>query len=88
MAEADSRCSPDERSDFIAGALHRSTRGQAEIRSGEVSWRRPRQGRPSCRRKFSEADLFYSLGLAHADRARSSPDRTVQPERDHFLIFS
>jgi hypothetical protein len=67
MAEADSRCSPDERSDFIAGALHRSTRGQAEIRSGEVSWRRPRQGRPSCRRKFSEADLFYSLGLAHAD---------------------
>jgi hypothetical protein len=34
MAEADSRCSPDERSDFIAGALHRSTRGQQKSAAG------------------------------------------------------
>jgi len=67
MAEADSRCSPDERSDFIAGALHRSTRGQQKSAAGRCHGVGPRQSRPSCRRKFSEADLFYSLGLAHAD---------------------
>ena len=67
MAEADSRCSPDERSDFIAGALHRSTRGQQKSAAGRRHGVGPRQSRPSCRRKFSEADLFYSLGLAHSD---------------------
>jgi hypothetical protein len=88
VAEADSRCSPDERSDFIAGAcIDRREASRNPQRGGVMASVPPKQTIMPSQVFRGGPLLFVRLGSRRSVNDDQVPTELFNLSENHFLIF-